>query len=88
MNPSLWRQSQLVAKQGLYKVVDGIYQVRGLDLSNVTFIEGDEGVIVIDTLLTKETGAAALGLYREHRGERPVKANHLQPIRMPTTTAG
>ncbi len=74
VNPSLWRQSQLVAKQGLYKVVDGIYQVRGLDLSNVTFIEGDEGVIVIDTLLTKETGAAALGLYREHRGERPVKA--------------
>lgn len=74
VNPSLWRQSRLAAKQGLYEVVPGIYQVRGIDLSNTTFIEGDEGVIVIDTLLTKETGAAALALYREHRGPQPVKA--------------
>src|SRR6201991_491776 len=41
VNPSLWRQSQLVAMQGLYEVVEGIYQVRGLDLSNVTFVEGE-----------------------------------------------
>ena len=41
-NPSLWRQSQLSAKQGLYEVTDGIYQVRGLDLSNMTLVEGDE----------------------------------------------
>ncbi|MFZ3565866.1 alkyl/aryl-sulfatase [Streptomyces sp. BH097] len=74
VNPSLWRQSQLCAEQGLFEVVEGIYQVRGLDLSNVTFIEGDTGVIVIDPLLSKEPAAAALDLYREHRGERPVTA--------------
>ena len=74
VNPSLWRQSQLNAVQGLFEVVPGIYQVRGMDLSNTSIIEGDEGVIVIDTLLTRETGAAALALYREHRGDRPVKA--------------
>jgi alkyl sulfatase BDS1-like metallo-beta-lactamase superfamily hydrolase len=73
-NPSLWRQGQLVSKQGLYEVVDGIYQVRGLDLSNMTLVEGDEGVIVIDPLISKETAAAALGLYRTHRGDRPVTA--------------
>ena len=73
-NPSLWRQSQLCAKQGLYEVTDGIYQVRGLDLSNMTLVEGDEGVIVIDPLISKETAAAALALYREHRGDRPVTA--------------
>ena len=72
VNPSLWRQSTLAAKHGLYEVVEGIYQVRGIDLSNTTFVEGDTGVIVIDPLLTMETGAAALALYRKHRGDRPV----------------
>ena len=71
-DPSLWRQSTLVAKQGLFAVTDGIYQARGLDLSNVTFVEGDSGVIVIDPLISTETAAAALGLYRAHRGQRPV----------------
>jgi alkyl sulfatase BDS1-like metallo-beta-lactamase superfamily hydrolase len=71
-HPSLWRQSQLCAKQGLYEVTDGIYQVRGLDLSNMTLVEGDTGVIVIDPLVSTEVAAAALGLYREHRGDRPV----------------
>lgn len=74
VHPSLWRQSQLVAKQGLYEVVEGIYQVRGFDLSNVTFIEGDTGIIVIDPLVSTETAAAALALYRQHRGERTVVA--------------
>jgi alkyl sulfatase BDS1-like metallo-beta-lactamase superfamily hydrolase len=74
VNPSLWRQSKLNTIAGLFEVVPGIYQVRGLDLANTTFVEGDEGVIVVDTLLSKETGAAALALYREHRGDRPVKA--------------
>ncbi|MGC5171817.1 alkyl/aryl-sulfatase [Microbacterium sp. DT81.1] len=74
VHPSLWRQSQLVAKQGLYEVVEGIYQGRGFDLSNITFVEGDTGVIVIDPLISTETAAAALALYREHRGERPVVA--------------
>ncbi|MFF3835477.1 alkyl/aryl-sulfatase [Streptomyces sp. NPDC002458] len=72
VNPSLWRQSQLVATQGLFEVVEGIYQVRGFDLSNVTFVEGTAGVVVIDPLLSEETAAAALALYREHRGDRQV----------------
>ena len=74
VHPSLWRQSQLCAKQGLYEVVEGIYQVRGLDLSNISFIEGDTGVIVIDPLISTETAAAALALYRQHRGNRGVSA--------------
>ncbi len=72
VHPSLWRQSSLVAKHGLFEVVDGIYQARGLDLSNITFVEGDTGVIVIDPLICTETAAAALALYRAHRGDRPV----------------
>ncbi|MDF9877850.1 alkyl sulfatase BDS1-like metallo-beta-lactamase superfamily hydrolase [Cellulosimicrobium cellulans] len=72
VNPSLWRQSRLVAEQGLFEVTDGVYQVRGFDLSNVTFIEGSTGVIVLDPLISTETAAAALALYREHRGDRPV----------------
>jgi alkyl sulfatase BDS1-like metallo-beta-lactamase superfamily hydrolase len=84
VHPSLWRQSQLCAKQGLYEVTrasgatgedaPGIYQVRGLDLSNISFIEGDTGVIVIDPLISTETAAAALALYRAHRGDRAVRA--------------
>lgn len=74
VNPSLWRQSQLVAMHGLFEVTGGIYQVRGLDLSNMTIVEGDEGVLVIDPLISAETAAAALALYREHRGDRPVTA--------------
>jgi alkyl sulfatase BDS1-like metallo-beta-lactamase superfamily hydrolase len=74
VHPSLWRQSTLAAKQGLYEVVEGIYQVRGLDLSNVSFVEGDTGLIVIDPLVSTETAAAALALYRSHRGDRPVVA--------------
>ena len=74
VHPSLWRQSQLAVKQGLYEVVEGIYQVRGLDLSNISFIEGDTGVIVIDPLISTETAAAALALYRKHRGDRAVVA--------------
>ncbi|AUY53199.1 alkyl sulfatase dimerization domain-containing protein [Streptomyces sp. CB01881] len=71
-HPSLWRQSRLCARQGLYKVADRVYQVRGLDLSNMTLIEGERGVVVIDPLISTETAAAALALYREHRGDRPV----------------
>ncbi|MBO1737287.1 alkyl/aryl-sulfatase [Leifsonia sp. TF02-11] len=74
VNPSLWRQSRLVAKHGLFEVVEGIYQVRGLDLSVMSFIETDNGVIVVDPLISRETAAAGLALYREHRGDRPVVA--------------
>ncbi|MEJ2865385.1 alkyl/aryl-sulfatase [Actinomycetospora flava] len=74
VNPSLWRQAQLVAMHGLYEVTEGIYQVRGLDLSNMTIVEGERGVIIIDPLISTETAAAGLALYREHRGDRPVTA--------------
>ncbi|MEU1282494.1 alkyl sulfatase dimerization domain-containing protein [Streptomyces sp. NPDC005805] len=72
VNPSLWRQSGLVAGDGLFEVVPGVYQVRGFDLSNMTLIEGERGVFVVDPLISAETAAAALALYREHRGDRPV----------------
>ncbi|MGW2202794.1 alkyl/aryl-sulfatase [Streptomyces sp. NPDC001774] len=71
-NPSLWRQSRLSAEHGLFEVVEGIYQVRGFDLSNMTVVEGERGILVIDPLICAETAAAALALYREHRGDRPV----------------
>lgn len=75
VHPSLWRQSRLAAKQGLFEVVPGIYQVRGFDISNISFVEGDTGIIVIDPLVSTEVAAAALDLYRTHRGgDRPVVA--------------
>ncbi|WP_432134367.1 MULTISPECIES: alkyl/aryl-sulfatase [unclassified Streptomyces] len=73
-NPSLWRQSRLCSDHGLFEVTEGIYQVRGFDLSNMTVVEGGRGVLVIDPLLCAETAAAGLALYRAHRGERPVTA--------------
>jgi len=74
VNPSLWRQAQLNAKNGLFKVVDRIYQVRGFDISNMTIIEGDTGLIIIDPLMSKETAQAALELYYQHRPKKPVVA--------------
>jgi alkyl sulfatase BDS1-like metallo-beta-lactamase superfamily hydrolase len=71
-NPSLWRQSRLCSDHGLFEVMEGIYQVRGFDLSNMTIVEGDRGILVIDPLLCAETAAAGLALYRSHRGKRPV----------------
>ncbi|KAF2849542.1 alkyl sulfatase [Plenodomus tracheiphilus IPT5] len=67
-DPGLWRQGQLNSKQGLYEIVPGIYQVRAFDLSNVTFVEGKEGIIVIDPLISCECAKAALDIYQEHRG--------------------
>jgi alkyl sulfatase BDS1-like metallo-beta-lactamase superfamily hydrolase len=72
VNPSLWRQGQLTAIQGLFEVTGGIYQVRGADLSNITLVESANGVIVIDPLISQECASAALALYRAHRGDRPV----------------
>lgn len=74
VNPSLWRQSQLNAIHGLFEVTPSIYQVRNFDLSNITFIEGDTGYIVIDPLISAEPAAAALALMRKHRGDKPVVA--------------
>ncbi|WP_435969263.1 alkyl/aryl-sulfatase [Streptomyces sp. Qhu_M48] len=71
-HPSLWRQARLCSRQGLYEVTEGIYQVRGLDLSNMTIVEGERGIVVLDPLISTETAAAALALYKEHRGDRPV----------------
>ncbi|HEX5307525.1 MAG TPA: alkyl sulfatase dimerization domain-containing protein [Solirubrobacteraceae bacterium] len=74
VHPSLWRMAQLNTMHGLYEVVPGVYQVRGYDLSNVTLIEGKAGVIVVDPLVSSECAAAALALYRKHRGDRAVSA--------------
>jgi alkyl sulfatase BDS1-like metallo-beta-lactamase superfamily hydrolase len=71
-DPNLWRQGQLGRIAGLFEIVPGFYQLRGFDLSNMHVIEGREGIVVIDPLVSAETAAAALALYREHRGERPV----------------
>lgn len=72
-HPSLWRQGQLLIKDGLFEVVPGIYQLRGFDVSVMTLVEGETGVIVIDPLTVKETAAAAFALYQERRGDRPVR---------------
>lgn len=74
VNPSLWRNAQLCMNYGLFKVVDRVYQVRGYDLSNITFIQGDTGWIVFDTLISPETARAALDLANQHLGERPIVA--------------
>jgi alkyl sulfatase BDS1-like metallo-beta-lactamase superfamily hydrolase len=74
VHPSLWRMARLNGMHGLFEVVPSIYQVRGYDISNVTFVEGETGVIVIDPLVSTECAAAALASYRAHRGERPVSA--------------
>jgi len=71
-NPSLWRLGKLNQIAGLFELAPGFYQLRGFDLSNMHVVEGEEGIIVIDPLVSVETAAAALALYREHRGERPV----------------
>jgi alkyl sulfatase BDS1-like metallo-beta-lactamase superfamily hydrolase len=74
VNPSLWRQSQLCAKGGLFKVVDRLYQVRNHDISNLTIVEGDTGLILFDPLISVECSAVALALYLEHRPRKPVVA--------------
>jgi alkyl sulfatase BDS1-like metallo-beta-lactamase superfamily hydrolase len=74
VNPSLWRQAQLLAKHGLFQVADGVWQVRGFDLANATFIRGKTGWIVIDCLTSAETAKAALDLANEKLGARPVVA--------------
>src|SRR5258708_7653197 len=72
VDPSLWRQSRLNMNHGLFEVVPGVYQVRGLDIANMTLIEGDSGVIVVDTLTSIEGARAAMELSFQHRGKRPV----------------
>ncbi|KFY28805.1 hypothetical protein V491_00274 [Pseudogymnoascus sp. VKM F-3775] len=74
VNPGLWRQAQLLSKQGLYRISPSIYQVRGFDISHITFVEGKTGIIVIDPLISCECASAARELYYKHRGVRPVMA--------------
>lgn len=74
VNPSLLRQAQLNLSYGLFKVTDGIYQVRGYDLANTTFIEGKTGWIVIDTLTTPATAKAAYALVSQELGQKPIRA--------------
>ena len=74
VHPSLWRHALLNNHRGLFKVTDGVYQVRGESLANVTFIEGETGYIVIDPLTTVEVAAYALRLLYEHVAEKPIVA--------------
>jgi alkyl sulfatase BDS1-like metallo-beta-lactamase superfamily hydrolase len=74
INPSLWRLAQLSAHAGLFEVSPRLYQVRGLDLANMTIIEGDDGLIIIDPLTVTETAKAALELYYQNRPRKPVVA--------------
>ena len=74
VNPSLWRNAQLNMQYGLFKVHDKIFQVRGYDLSNITFVQGDTGWIVFDPLISAETAKAAYDLVSQHLGKLPVVA--------------
>ncbi|MQR00473.1 alkyl/aryl-sulfatase [Glaciimonas soli] len=74
VNPSLWRHAILDNQIGLFKVTDGIYQLRGFDIANITLIEGKTGWIVVDTLTCRETSAAAMAFARKYLGDKPVSA--------------
>ena len=74
VNPSLWRHAVLNAQIGLFNVTDGIWQVRGFDIANMTLIEGKTGLIVVDPLTARESAAAALAFARKHLGDKPVSA--------------
>ncbi len=74
VNPSLWRQATLNNQIGLFKVTEGIWQLRGFDLANITLIQGKSGWIVIDALTAQETSAAAMAFARKHLGNQKVSA--------------
>jgi len=74
VNPSLWRQALLNNQIGLFKVTEGIHQLRGFDLANITLIEGKTGWIVVDTATSRESAAAAMAFARKHLGDKPVSA--------------
>jgi len=74
VNPSLWRQAKLNANHGLFQVTDGVYQVRGYDVSNMTWIRGRTGWIVVDPLTSVESATAARALARKHLGDDPIVA--------------
>ena len=74
VNPSLWRQAQLNVIHGLFEVAPNVWQVRGYDISNITFIAGDTGWVVIDPLTNENTARISLELANQHLGARPVTA--------------
>lgn len=74
VNPSLWRQARLNRFNGLFQVTDRIYQIRGFDISNMTIVEGDTGILIIDPLISEEVARAGLELYYQHRPQKPVVA--------------
>ena len=74
VNPSLWRHAQLNANVGLFKVMEGVYQLRGFDIANMTLIEGKTGWIVVDPLTARESASAALAFAAQHLGKKPVSA--------------
>jgi alkyl sulfatase BDS1-like metallo-beta-lactamase superfamily hydrolase len=74
VNPSLWRMARLNMANGLFKVTDGLYQLRGFDIANLTVIEGKTGLILVDPLTVAESSRAALELYYAHRPRKPVVA--------------
>jgi alkyl sulfatase BDS1-like metallo-beta-lactamase superfamily hydrolase len=74
VHPGLWRHARVNMANGLYRVTDRVYQLRGFDVSNMTIIEGDTGLIVIDPLISTEVAKAAMELYLKHRPQKPVVA--------------
>ncbi|MGL5328986.1 MAG: alkyl/aryl-sulfatase [Peptostreptococcaceae bacterium] len=74
VNPSLWRQGRLTNLNGLFKVREGVYQIRSFDLANITAIRGNTGWILIDVLTCGETAKAGMDLLRKHVEDLPIKA--------------
>ena len=79
VNPSLWRMARLNIANGLFKVAERVYQLRGFDIANMTVIEGDSGLILIDPLTTAEVARAALALYCAHRPKQAGRRGDLHP---------
>ncbi|MFI8483619.1 alkyl/aryl-sulfatase [Streptomyces rubrogriseus] len=74
VHPSLWRQSQLMAKSGLYRIAEHVFQVRNNDIANLTVIEGHTGLVVIDCTGSVESAAQSMSMIREHVSDQPVAA--------------
>lgn len=87
VNPSLWRQSQLINIGGLFRVTDGVYQIRNLDLSNMTIMEGKAGITVIDPLVSAETAKVGMDLYYKNRGKDPLLPSFIHTAMLITTVA-
>jgi alkyl sulfatase BDS1-like metallo-beta-lactamase superfamily hydrolase len=74
VEPSLWRQSQLLRRGGLYQLSDSIYQVRNSETANLSVIEGRDGLVIVDCMSGVETARQAMGMIREHVSDKPIAA--------------